>query len=109
MRGLFWLSNEQMQRFTLCFRKSHGKSRVDDRRVLSGVISINRSGLRWTDAPADYGPPKTLYNRLVRWSDKGIFAGMMAGLAAEHGTEKTGMIPSHRNCASTAGRWSRHS
>ncbi len=46
--------------------KSHGRPRVDDRRVLSGIIFVNRNGLRWRDAPAEYGPPKTLYNRWKR-------------------------------------------
>ena len=36
--------------------------------------------------------PQTLYNRWKRWSDKGIFARMMAGLAAGHGEKKTVMI-----------------
>jgi transposase len=40
--------------------KSHGKPRVDDRRVLSGIIFIHRNGLRWHDAPSAYGPHKTL-------------------------------------------------
>jgi len=74
------------------FPKSHGKPRVDDRRVLSGIIFINRNGLRWRDAPDAYGPHKTLYNRWKRWSDKGVFARIMAGLAAEHGEKKTVMI-----------------
>jgi transposase len=52
-------------------------------RVWSGIIFINRNGLRWCDAPKEYGPPKTLYNRWKRWSDKGVFARMMDGLAAE--------------------------
>ena len=39
-----------------------------------------------------YGPHKTLYNLWKRRSDKGIFSRMMAGLAAEHGKEKTAMI-----------------
>ncbi|SEG21768.1 Putative transposase of IS4/5 family, partial [Jhaorihella thermophila] len=43
-------------------------------RGLSGIIFINRNGLRWRDAPKEYGPHKTLYNRWKRWSDKGIFA-----------------------------------
>lgn len=42
--------------------------------------------------PTDYGPHKTFYNRWKRWSEKGIFARMMAGLAAEHGETKTVMI-----------------
>ena len=90
------------------FPKSHGKPRVDDRKVLSGIIFINRNGLRWRDAPAAYGPHKTLYSRWKRRSEKGIFARMMAGLAAEHGEKQTVMIPSHRNCVSTAGQWMRH-
>ncbi|MDF3604684.1 IS5 family transposase [Paracoccus sp. DMF-8] len=92
MSDLFWLTDAQMARLEPFFPKSHGKPRVDDRRVLSGIIFINRNGLRWRDAPAAYGPHKTLYNRWKRWSDKGIFAQMMAGLAAGHGEEKTVMI-----------------
>jgi len=48
--------------------------------------------LRWCDAPAEYGPSKTLYNRWKRWSEKGVFARIMAGLAAEGADLKTIMI-----------------
>ena len=92
MSDLFWLSDAQMARLEPFFPKSHGKPRVDDRRVLSGIIFINRNGLRWRDAPMEYGPHKTLYSRWKRWSEKGIFARMMAGLAAEHGEKTTVMI-----------------
>jgi transposase len=61
------------------FPKSDGKPRAGERRVLSGLIFINRNGLRWRDAQREYGPPKALYNRLKRWSDKGVFARMMIG------------------------------
>ena len=54
---------------------------VDDRRVLSGIIFIIRNGLRWRDAPAVHGPHETLYNRFVRWSEKGIFARIFEELA----------------------------
>lgn len=92
MSDLFWLSDAQMARLEPVFPKSHGKPRVDDRRVLRGIILFNCNGLRWRDAPKEYGPHKTLYNRWKRWSDKGIFARMMAGLASEHSGEKTVMI-----------------
>ena len=92
MSNLFWLTDAQMARLQPFFPKSHGKPRVDDRRVLSGIIFINRNGLRWRDAPKEYGPPKTLYNRWKRWSDKGVFARMMAGLASEAAVPKTVMI-----------------
>lgn len=59
MSDLFWLSDAQMARLEPYFPKSHGKPRVDDKRVLSGIIFINRNGLRWRDAPKEY--------ELMRW------------------------------------------
>ena len=94
MSNLYWLNEDQMARLRPFFPKSHGKPRVDDRRVLSGIIFINRNGLRWCDAPKAYGPAKTLYNRWKRWGDMGVFARMMDGLASEAATPKTVMIPS---------------
>ena len=67
MSDLFWLSDAPMARLEPYFPKSHGNPRVGDRHVLSGIIFINRDGLRWRDAPKGYGPHKTLYNRWKRW------------------------------------------
>ncbi len=92
MSDLFWLTDAQMARLAPFFPKPHGKPRVDDRRVLIGIILIDLNRLRWGEAPKEYGPHKTLYSRWKRWSEKGIFARMMVGLAAEHGEEKTVMI-----------------
>jgi transposase len=89
MRNLYWLTEAQMVRLRPFFPKSRGRVRVDDRRVLSGIIFINRNGLRWCDAPPEYGPPKTLYNRWKRWSDMGVFARIMTGLVAETPDNKT--------------------
>ena len=72
MSDLYWLTDAQIARLEPFFPKSHGKPRVDDRRVLSRIIFINRNGLRWRE--------------------KGVFARMMVGLAAEHGEKKTVMI-----------------
>ncbi|MFV1594538.1 transposase, partial [Phaeobacter sp. JH20_36] len=60
MSDLFWLRDAQVARREPYFPKSHGEPRVDDGRVLSGIIFINRSGLRWRDAPIAYGPQNTL-------------------------------------------------
>jgi transposase len=81
-----------MARLQPFFPKSHGKPRVDDQRALRGIIFINRNGWRWCDAPKEYGPPKTLDNRWKRWSDKDVFARLMAVLAAEAAVPKTVMI-----------------
>jgi transposase len=89
MSNLYWLSEGQMERLRPYSPKSHSVPRVDDRRVLSGIIFINRNGLRCQDAPAEYGPYKTLYNRWKRWSDMGAFARIMTGLAANSPDNKT--------------------
>src|SRR5215218_8188374 len=92
MSDLYWLTDEQMARLEPFFPKSHGKPRVDDRRVLSGIIFVNRNGLRWRDAPREYGPAKTLYNRWKRWGEKGVFIAMMDGLSTRGAERKTIMI-----------------
>lgn len=49
MSNLYWLSEDQMARLRPSFPKRHGVPRVDDRRVLSGIIFFNSNGLRWCD------------------------------------------------------------
>ena len=83
MNGLFLLSDRQMARIALYFPLSHGVARVDDRRVVSGIVYVIEHGLQWKDAPKGYGPHKTLYNRFIRWSRMGVFDRIFAGLAGE--------------------------
>ena len=105
MSEQFWLSEEQVERLSPYFPRSRGKARVDDRRVLSGILHVQRNGLRWCDAPAFYGPHKTLYNRHVRWTRNGVFARIFAALAEEVGPPERIIIDSthlkaHRTAAS---------
>ena len=105
MRDLIWLSEAQMRRIEPYFPLSHGIPRVDDRRVLSGIVFVIRNGLRWRDAPADYGPPKTIYNRFIRWSRLGVFNRILAELAGKAGEPDSIMIDAthlkaHRTAAS---------
>ena len=65
MSDLVLLLEAQMRRIKPYFPLSHGVPRVDDRRIVSGIIFVIRNGLRWRDAPKDYGPHKTIYNRLA--------------------------------------------
>ena len=92
MSGQFWLTGEQVERLKRYFPKARGKPRVDDRRVLSGILHVLRNGLRWQDAPAVYGPHKTLYNRFVRWSRLGVFARIFCDLAQPGAEGDTIMI-----------------
>ena len=75
MSNLYWLTEEQMARLRPYFPKSHGKPRVDDRRVLSGIVFVNRNGLRWCDAPKDYGPHKPVLSLSKGRSTTGGSAG----------------------------------
>lgn len=59
-----------MARLSPYFPRSHGKLRVDDRCVVSEIIFVDRNGLRWRDAPREYGSHKALYNRWRRWGEK---------------------------------------
>ena len=96
-----------MRRIEPFFPRSRGLARVDDRRVISGIIYVIRNGLQWKDAPPGYGPHKTLYNRFVRWSRLGVFTRIFAALAAAVGVPERLMIDAthlkaHRTAASLA-------
>ena len=102
MRTLFYLSESQMERISPFFPRSHGIPRADDRRVVSGILYVIKHGLQWKDAPAEYGPYKTLYNRFVRWSRLGVFSRIFTELANQtpfDGSQvcaKRGLRASHR-------------
>ena len=109
MPDLYWLTEDQMARIAPYFPKSRGRSRVDDRRVLSGIIHVLQRGLQWRDAPAEYGPPKTLYNRYIRWTRAGIFARIFSELAIGGGGPEILMLDAthlhaHRTAASLAAK-----
>ena len=54
-------------------RKSRGVARVDDRRVINGILWRFRTGSPWADIPERYGPYTTCYNRFVRWRRAGVW------------------------------------
>jgi transposase len=105
MIRLFLLSERQMARISPCFPLSHGVPRVDDRRVVSGIVYVIKNGLQWKDAPPGYGPHKTLYNRFIRWSRLGVFDQIFAALAGAGPKPERMMIDAthlkaHRTAAS---------
>ena len=88
----FWLSDAQFARLQpLLPNKVRGVPRVDDRRVISGIIHVIRNGLRRRDAPSCHGPHKTLHSRFVRWSRAGVFGRIFEALAAGSGAKETVM------------------
>lgn len=83
MADFFCFSDRQWARIEpLLPKNGKGARRVDDRRVLSGIVHALQSGGRWSDCPEHvYGPKKTLYNRFVRWAERGVWEGIFSALA----------------------------
>ena len=78
-KQLYWISEAEWARIEpLLPRGRRGAHRVDDRRVISGILHMLRSGGRWRDCLAEYGPYTTIYNRFNRWSRQGIWLAMFA-------------------------------
>jgi len=103
-RSVF-LNRRQVRRIKPFFPKPRGLPRVNDRRVISGIFYVIHNGLQWKDAPPGYGPYKTLYNRFVRWSRRGVFEHILAALAGQAGAPDRLMIDTthlkaHRTAAS---------
>jgi transposase len=94
-RKLFWLNDEQWLMIEPYLpRDVRGKERVDDRRVISGILHVIKSGCRWCDCPPEYGPPTTIYNRFARWAERGVWEGMFRALAAKGRATDIQMIDS---------------
>jgi transposase len=107
--NLFWLSDEQWGEIQpLLPTDVRGKERADDRRVISGILHVLKSGCRWCDCPPEYGPTTTIYNRFTRWAERGIWERLFRELASRGRSTETQMIDSthikaHRSAAGGKG------
>lgn len=85
-KQLTWLSDAEWARIEpLLPRGRKGAHRVDERRVISGIVHTLRIGARRRDCPAEYGPYTTIYNRFNRWSRQGIWFEMFEALTGHSG------------------------
>ena len=93
--NLFWLTNEQWARMEpLLPSDVRGKERVDDRRVISGILHVLKSGCRWKDCLPEYGPCTTIYKRFVRWARRGVWEHLFRELARRGRSTSVQMIDS---------------
>ena len=80
-----WLSDEEWARIEpLLPRGRKGAHRVDDRRVISGIVHMLKCGARWRDCPPEFGPYTTVYNRFNRWRKAGVWDKLMDAIIAAH-------------------------
>ena len=95
MRKLYWLDDEAWARIEPHLpRGRRGARRVDDHRVISGIIHMLQSGARWRDCPVEYGPYTTVYNRFNRWSRRGFWLKLLDALAGADAVTKSTAIDS---------------
>ena len=93
--ALFWLSDEAWAAIEPHLPKNQpGARRVDDRRVISGILHVLKAGCRWCDCPADYGPSTTVYNRFNRWSGRGFWMKLLDALVDAGAVTKSTAIDS---------------
>jgi transposase len=108
-QNLFWLTDEQWERMEPHLPNDvRGVERQDDRRVISGIVHVLKSGCRWCDCPPEYGPATTIYNRFVRWAEPGVWENLFRKLAGSGRLTDTQMIDSthvkaHRSAAGGKG------
>jgi transposase len=92
---LIWLSDEQWAKIEpLLPTGVRSKAGVNDRRVLSGILHVIKSGCRWCDCPPEYSPHTTIYNRFVRWAERGVWERLFQELARRGRWVVTQMIES---------------
>ena len=92
-RQLTWLSDAEWTKIEpLLPRGRSGAHRVDDRRVISGIVHMLRIGAPWRTCPPEYGPYTTIYNRFNRWSRQGLWFEIFEAL-----TGATGIIAPWRS------------
>ena len=95
MADNFWLNDAQWAVIEAHLPMVHtGPVRKDDRRVISGILHVLKSGCRWCDCPPEYGPPTTIYNRFVRWAERGVWERLFRELAGRGRASETQMIDS---------------
>lgn len=81
------LNNIEWRAIQPLLPKSRGIKRVDDRRVLNGILWRLRTGRSWAAIPEHYGPPTTCQARFVRWRDAGVWSRIVHAVAEVHSGE----------------------
>ena len=50
-----------------------GRPRLDDRRIVSGILHVLRMKCYWRDLPQQYGSYSTVFNQYNRWRKRGVW------------------------------------
>ena len=112
-KSVYWLSDAEWAAIAPHLPKGRrGAHRVDDRRVISGIMHMLRSGTRWRDCPPAYGPYTTVYNRFNRWSRQGAWFEIFEAFTGSTGITGTvamdsSILKAHRSAGGGKGELTR--
>ena len=80
-----------------------GRTGDDNRRFISAVMWIARTGAPWRALPSEYGKWSTIHKRFIRWAKAGIWQMIFNTLAVDEDTEwlmlDSTMIRAHQHSA----------
>ena len=60
-----------------------GRPRVDDRKIVDGILWVMRTGAPWHDMPEKYPPYQTCHRRFQEWVHTGVFKNILKSLAKD--------------------------
>jgi len=62
-----------------------GRKRIDDRRVLTGILFVLKTGIPWEDLPQEMGCGSgvTCWRRLREWQEQGVWQKLHEALLAK--------------------------
>lgn len=89
-----------------------GRTAVDNRLFVNGVLWVLRSGARWSDLPSRYGSYKSVHKRFTRWATKGVWEQVFKTLTRDRDSEylmiDSSIVRAHAQAATgKGGRWTR--
>lgn len=57
-------------------KKKSGRPRMDDRKAMSAIFYVLRTGCQWQALPRSLGASSTVHDRFQEWRDGGVFVRM---------------------------------
>lgn len=84
-----------------------GRTGVDNRLFVNGVLWVLRSGAHWHDLPERYGKWKSIHTRFSRWAKAGVWERIFKVLTADRKNEylmiDTTLVRAHQQAATGKG------
>src|SRR4030095_393640 len=76
---------------------SRGRPPRPRRRVVNGILYVNKTGCQWRMLPKDFGPWETIYGYFRRWRQAGVWGRVMDTLRRWE-RQRQGRLPDPSAC-----------